>query len=137
MSQRPEPLDVPRPLGVERRQVRPGEVERDRDGDRPERHPPLRREVEARAHPADAGRRELPLELGDDRLQGRPRDRQAEIADRAFPEVGFLEGVGLGVHGRDHPKWSAKLVPPVWNLRAVSLVGLGRREETMMKKTAV
>ena len=69
-----ESLHVANLLGVERRQVRVREVERDGDRHRLERHPPLGGEVEARADPGEAGFAELGLELLQDGLKAGARD---------------------------------------------------------------
>ena len=62
----------------------PGQVERDGDGDRLERHAPLGGEVEPGPDPGEAACPELALELGEDRLQPGAFDGQAQVADRAW-----------------------------------------------------
>ena len=89
-----EPLDVADPLGVQCREVGPGQVEGNGDGDSLERHAPLGREVEPGPHPGHAGPAQIVPELLDDRLEGGTRDGEAEVPDRRGPEVGLVKPGG-------------------------------------------
>src|SRR6266545_3682216 len=83
------------PLGVQARQLRMRQIERNGDRHRAERHAPLARQVEARPHPADVRPLQLAAEFLDDRRERRALDAQSEVADRAGREVGLLES---GLH---------------------------------------
>src|SRR5882724_12020037 len=84
---------------VDRRELRPREIEGDRDGDCLERHAPFGGEVETRLQAGESYASELLLELLENGLEPSVLDGEPQIADRGRPETGFAKGAQRGRHG--------------------------------------
>ena len=93
------PLSLSGTLDVERSQLRPGQVEWNRDRHGLERNSPFRREIEAGAQAGEADPPQLLQELRQQWLEAGALDGEAKIADGGGPEVRLVEPGRLVGHG--------------------------------------